>query len=257
LFQTPTAERWRLHAAGVGALVTSGVLPMIIVLKQATGCCCAKCGPDGVTLWGHASIAFTAYKNGFAISQMNDANSFPTYHNDEGFQPPKRNKDLPGMAPNSDWRRTFLAVRQKDNASFRHIFDAAYILSQEDLSEVNQPKDTAPSEMAAYDWWMKLSQNVPDMSHALGSADCSDTVYKALEIAGAGTWAPQRAFNRAFMTPQSAVNYARAIQAKVARYFALNQTEIENIIYSDDLWKAVVGWQGGVKKETDKAPLIE
>lgn len=217
---------------------------MILVYKFASGSC------DDTNIWGHAAIAFTGLpdkKKCFAISQMKSPGSDPTWQNfkDQGTR---------------RWRRSFFASRT--GHAFPRVLDKAYILSNEALSRlhVDPPSGGGLSEVQAYQWWKGVMRSTPDMSNALDSSDCSDTVFAAIRasLVNQTSYAWARTPLRPFQTPQATVDYARAINSEIKKRTGVTEEQAQELLRLDKMW-----WNGVLPEvvdpssgESDGVPLL-
>ena len=207
---------------------------MIIVYKFASGSC------DDTNMWGHAAIAFTGLpdkKQCFAISQMKSPGSDPTWQNFENHGTKR-------------WRRSFFASRT--GHAFPRVLDKAYILSNEALARINEdpPLGGGLSETQAYQWWQGVMLSTPDMSNALDSSDCSDTVFAAIRasLVNQTSYAWGRTPLRPFQTPQATVDYARAINSEIKRRTGVTDEQVQGLLLIDKMW-----WNGVLPDMADSS----
>ena len=221
---------------------------MIIVFKFASGSC------DGTNVWGHAAVVFNglAHKKCFAISQMKNDGTDPTWHNSTKILKGARS---PGRQTHS-WRRLFFESRV--GHSFPRVMDKAHIISHEDLLRLNldPPLSGGLSEEHAFQWWRGVIQSTPNMSQALGGKDCADTVVAALQASqvNPGQY-PARALSRPVMTPQAVVDYARAINAQIVRETGVTDEQVNDLLLRDKIWNEGYLPVGGIFVNEDD-PLL-
>jgi hypothetical protein len=234
---------------------------VITVYRFASGSC------DSTNLWGHAAIAFNGlpHKECFAISQMKDDGSNPTWHNSSTLVTGARH---PGQSqPTHRWRRQFFDKRV-DHA-FPRVMEKAFIISNEDLERigVDVPENEGLSERKAFNWWNAQIRNTDVMSRALDGADCSDTVYRAINAAivrDGHRYASSRTLLRPFMTPRAVVEYARETEAALERLLGLTQDQVNLVRDRDKMWRLALGTYDHISEvvvdqrvsDRDELPLL-
>lgn len=232
---------------------------MITVYRFASGSC------DGTNIFGHAAIAFNGltHKECFAISQMGEYLSNPTWHNSpkllKGALRPQESKAT------ERWRRQFFEKR-KDHA-FPRVLDKSFIISNEDLAKlgVTVPEGEGLSERKAFKWWQAQIRNTQIMSSALEGADCADTVMKAIDasmVRDGHRYAWSRTPLRFFITPQAVVDYARATQEAIEEVMDLTQKQVAQVRDADKMWRLACGTydhlvEGEYDKRMEKQVLLE
>lgn len=219
----------------------------MIIVYHFLGGSCGQRFIDSTNGFGHAAIAFTGLGDkSFAISQMKDGKTNPTYHNHRAFL--ERAKDQTTVRdhkyPNFDWRTKLL---DRAGHSFDTVYDRAYIISNEDLASIGKPPPPKKGlvEGLAFDWWNGLIKETDCMGEALSPADCTDTVYRAISQCirneDKSVYAWQRNVGRFMMMPSSAVAYARAINSAVIKDAGLTKADVRGIRRADILWRMKTG----------------
>jgi hypothetical protein len=226
---------------------------MIIVYRFQTHCCCGCCC-DGSNVFGHAAVSFN--NAGFAISYFGSPgggiNADPTYA-DEGHPLKALSSGIEGwkvkksQSSDKTWQEKL--VDRSNAKEFKHLISKAYIISNEDLQKHGKDLSKAPgggvSEDKAHAWWKRTLEN-----RNFGGADCADMVFRGLIAAGCSNVGWRRTLSRPLYTPEAAIEFANAVNAKIVSAMELKGDSIKTIEADDRSWALA---SGHVSKEEDVA----